>query len=325
MNILIVFNRVIPVKNYGGIQRAAWWLGKELVRLGHEVTYLVAKGSYCEFADVIFYNPNLNLNDQIPVNTDVVHLYQHPDKSLKKPYLLHMQSNTKEDNYDINTVFVSRNHAERHHAQCFVHNGVDPDDYGKPDFYNQKKNFHFLAKASWKVKNVRGAIELAEKTNNKLDVIGGHRLNFKMGFRFTLDPRIKFHGMIGGENKNNILSKSKGMIFPVIWHEPFGIAIIESMYFGCPVFGTPYGSLPEIVDDKSGVLSNKKNELIYAIKHSGDFNYKYIHERIMDIFSINKVTKDFLALYEKVMNNEALNKKNPYFDQSIEERYLKFE
>ena len=33
------------------------------------------------------------------------------------------------------------------------------------------------------------------------------------------------------------------------WHEPFGIALIEALYFGCPVFGTPYGSLPEIVEE----------------------------------------------------------------------------
>jgi len=325
MNILIVFNRVIPVTNYGGIQRAAWWLGKELVRKGHDVTYLVAQGSYCEFAKIIFYNPDISLNKQIPDNIDVVHLYQYPDEPLKKPYLLHMQSNTKEDKYDINTVFVSRNHAERHHADCFVYNGIDPEDYGKPDFLKKRENFHFLAKASWKVKNVKGAIELAKRTNNKLDVIGGYRINFKMGFRLTLEPSIRFHGMIGGNKKNAIIGKSKGMIFPVIWHEPFGIAIIESMYFGCPVFGTPYGSLPEIVDLNSGVLSNKKNELEYAINHSNDFSLNYIHERIMDHFSISIIAKEFLKLYEKVMNNEKLNKAHPYFDKTSETKYLKFE
>jgi glycosyltransferase involved in cell wall biosynthesis len=324
MNILIVFNRVIPVINYGGVQRAAWWLGKELVRQGHSVTYLVAEGSFCEFAKIIIYNPNLPLNDQVPDYIDVVHLYQHPDGWLKKPYLFHMQSNTKEEKYDLNTVFVSRDHAERHHADCFVYNGIDPDDYGPPKFLNRRENFHFLAKASWKVKNVKGAIELAKRTNNKLDVIGGHRVNFKMGFRVTFDPRIRFHGMIGGKEKNDIIGKSKGMIFPVIWHEPFGIAIIESMYFGCPVFGTPYGSLPEIVDLNSGVLSNKKNELEYAINHSNDFNLKYIHERIMDSFSISIIAKEFLKLYEKVMNNEKLNKAHPYFDKASEKKYLEF-
>lgn len=325
MNILIVFNRVIPVVNYGGVQRAAWWLGKELNRQGHKVTYLVAKGSYCDFAKILIYNPNLSLNEQIPDSIDVIHLYQHPDSPLKKPYLLHMQSNTKEDKYDINTVFVSRNHAKRHHSDCFVYNGVDPEDYGKIDFHSKRVNFHFLAKASWKVKNVKGAIELTKRTKNKLDVIGGSRINFKMGFRLTLDPRIKFHGMIGGEKKNRIMRVSRGLIFPVLWHEPFGIAVIESMFFGCPVFGTPYGSLPEIIDSKTGVLSNKKDELVYAINHSNDFRYDYIHEKTMEKFSMTVIAKEFLKLYEKVMNNENLNKTHPYFEKTSEPKYLSLE
>ncbi|MEF9931013.1 MAG: glycosyltransferase, partial [Bacteroidales bacterium] len=53
--------------------------------------------------------------------------------------------------------------------------------------------------------------------------------------------------MIGGEQKLNILKESKGLIFPVIWNEPFGLAITESLYCGAPVFGTPYGSLPELI------------------------------------------------------------------------------
>ena len=31
------------------------------------------------------------------------------------------------------------------------------------------------------------------------------------------------------------------LLFPVKWHEPFGLALIESLYFGNPVFGTPFG------------------------------------------------------------------------------------
>ena len=35
--------------------------------------------------------------------------------------------------------------------------------------------------------------------------------------------------------KGEILNSSKGLVFPVLWHEPFGLAIIESLYYGCPV------------------------------------------------------------------------------------------
>ena len=48
---------------------------------------------------------------------------------------------------------------------------------------------------------------------------------------------------------SSLLNASRGLIFPVRWHEPFGLAVIESLYFGCPVFATPYGALPELVQE----------------------------------------------------------------------------
>ena len=41
MHILIVNRSKIPVSAYGGAERIIWWLGKALVQMGHQVTYLV--------------------------------------------------------------------------------------------------------------------------------------------------------------------------------------------------------------------------------------------------------------------------------------------
>ena len=57
MKILLVNNTVLPALKYGGTERVIWWLGKALVQLGHEVSYLVAKGSRCSFAPVYPYSP----------------------------------------------------------------------------------------------------------------------------------------------------------------------------------------------------------------------------------------------------------------------------
>lgn len=325
LKILILFDKVVPVANYGGIQRVVWWLGKELAKEGHRVVFLVGKGSYSPFAKVIFFDPEKSISEQIPDDVDIVHSYIPIDEDLKKPYLVHMESNTQQSEYNINTVFVSRSHAERHHAECFVYNGLDPEDYGKPDFTKKKDYLHFLGKAAWGVKNIKGTIDIAKRSHKHLHVLGGSRINFHMGFRLTLDPRIHFHGMIGGEKKNKIINDSVGLVFPVVWHEPFGIAITESMYFGCPVFGTPYGSLPEIVDQNSGFLSAKSSELIKMIEEAKSFNPKQIHERVIDIFSVKQMTAAFLKLYEKVLNGETLNKSKPFFEKNSEQKFLPFQ
>lgn len=322
MHVCIVFNKTIPVIKYGGIQRIVWWLGKELNRQGHKVTYLVGEGSHSPFANVLIWDQARDINEQIPDNVDVVHLYNPPDNPLKKPYLIHMESNTQLEEHDLNTVFVSRKHAERHKATCFVYNGLDPEDYGTPSFKKRINHYHFLGKAAWRVKNIKGAIRIAQKSKKHLHVLGGNRLNLHMGFRLTLDPKIHFHGMIGGEVKNKLIDKSCGLIFPIVWHEPFGIAITESMYFGCPVFATPYGSLPEIVDKESGALSTSSDELAEVIKNES-FDSTKIHERVMDCFSVAVMVKDFVQLYEKVMNGRALNSKKPVKPEP-EERFLTF-
>ena len=312
MNILIFNNGVLPVTKYGGSERIVWWLGKELSRKGHKITFLTREGTKSDFAKVLVYNPAIAINKQIPDYIDVVHLDHKPSEPISKPYIVMIQGNINGfDDLDINTVFVSRNHANRYQSEAFVYNGLDFADYGKPSFTQNRTHLHFLAKAAWRIKNVKGAINIARASNNKLAVLGGTRLNIKMGFRFTPYPSIKFYGMIGGEEKNQILNSSQGLLFPVLWHEPFGIAIIESLYMGCPVFGTPYGSLPELIIPEVGFLSNKKSELVSRLSAVGEYDNKVCHEYITDNFTIEQTAKNYLKCYEMALNKENINKIPP--------------
>jgi glycosyltransferase involved in cell wall biosynthesis len=326
MHICIVNNSVIPALKYGGIERAIWWLGKMLVKMGHKVSYLVAKGSYCPFADVYELNTDLPFNSQVPEMVDLVHLLTGTNEKPVKPYLVTLQTNLNQAvEMDINTVFVSRDHANRYGSDRFVYNGLDVEDYGKPDLIVKRNYVHFLADAAWRVKNVRGAIKIAGKAGSQLHVIGGVRFNFNMGIRLTFDLNTRFHGMKGGEEKNKIINGSKGLLFPVLWNEPFGIAIIESLYFGCPVIGTPYGSLPELIPKEVGFLSAKKNELISAIKNIDAYDRTACHRYVLDNFTSDKMTLQYLALYEKVMNGEQLNAIAPKLKQVQKEKFLPFD
>jgi glycosyltransferase involved in cell wall biosynthesis len=326
MNILIVNNTIIPATKYGGTERVIWWLGKELHKLGHDVTYLVAKGSSCPFAKVLFYNPSVPLNQQIPVGIDVVHLNGGTTELPIKPFIYTMHGNVNTQTlFNKNTVFVSKNHAARFGSDVYVHNGLDPDDYGKPNFTNKKNYIHFLGDAAWRVKNVKGAIHIASKAKIPLKVLGGIRFNFNQGVRLTFDFNTQFYGMVGGDLKNNLLSQSKGMLFPILWNEPFGIAITESLYFGCPIFATPYGSLPEIVNSEVGFLSNKSTELVEAIKNIEQYNPNHCHQYAMEYFTSAKMALSYLNLYEKVLNGNTLNQANPCLIEVQREKFLAFE
>ncbi len=326
MNILIVNAGIIPVTNYGGTERVIWYLGKELAKMGHSITYLVSPGSYCDFGKVLVLDLKKDLNAQIPTEIDLVHFNFHPWSVITKPYVVTMHGNCNDKRlFDLNTIFVSANHAERFGSKCFIYNGLDWNDYKKPSFNNQRNYFHFLGNAAWRIKNVRGAIKIIQKTNKeKLKVLGGNRLNINMGFRFTISPRISFCGMVGGEKKINLLNKSKGLVFPVLWNEPFGLALTESLYFGCPVFGTPYGSLPEIVQADVGFLSNNSKELAEQLENSERFSKKRCHDYASDIFNAKIMAEKYLAKYEQVLNGETLNKTSPQLVAIQQEKFLPF-
>ncbi len=326
MNIVIVLNEIIPVLDYGGTERVIWYLGKELAKLGHKINFLVKDGSSCPFANVIFINRNKDIIAQIPDYVDIVHFNFRPAniQDIKKPYLITMHGNENSQvQFDLNTVFVSKNHANRYGSESYVHNGLDWDDFVKPDLNLKREYFHFLAKAAWRIKNVKGAIDVIEGTHReKLKVLGGVRFNFKMGWRFTFSSHVKFYGMVNDKKKSEILNRSKGLIFPVRWHEPFGLSIIESLFYGCPVFGTPYGSLPEIVQADVGFLTNKKSELINAIENYEEFSNKSCHEFALDNFNSKKMAVSYLEKYQRVLSNEKLNQIEPSLIEVQKEKFL---
>lgn len=324
MNILISSNTPLPVTKYGGIERHIWWFGQELNKLGHSVTFLTPEGTKSDFARVIIYNPAMPLDKQIPDDIDIVQLNEKPLEALSKPYIV-MNSGNRNDfeEFDINTVFVSKDHANRYQADAFVYNGLRLSDYERPSFSQPRTHLHFLAKAAWRVKNVKGAIDIARKSRNKLNVMGGSRLNIKMGFRFTPYPSISFYGMVGNDEKNRLMGASKGLLFPVLWHEPFGIAIIESLYMGCPVFGTPYGALPELVGEEFGFLSDKKSEIVAQLADIGRFNNKKCSEYVADNYTIEQTTKKYLKYYEMVLNKQNINPFPPRLKE-IQPKFLPF-
>lgn len=316
MRVMLMAERAfLPAQGYGGLHRMVWGLAKALSARGHKVYLLCARGSHCDFATVVERDPSRDIREQIPADVDIVHFNSAVPEGFDRPYVETIHGNYNKS-FSPNSVFVSANHAARHGSEHYVYNGIDWDDpeYSALDLKSARGNrYHFLGKADWKVKNLRGAIGVTLGMDNgaRLDVIGGHRLSWHMGFRFTLSPRISFHGMMAGAAKGEILGRSAGLIFPVTWHEPFGLAVIESLYMGAPVFATPYGALPEIVTPEVGALSANAEQMRYDIAHA-HFSPTLCHEYARETFSAMRMAEGYEAKYEAVLNGATLNTTRPH-------------
>lgn len=311
MHVLLVNNALLPVYGYGGTERVIWDLGKTLTRLGHRVSYLVSAGSHCDFGQVLAIRSDAPWAQQIPADVDIVHFQFNPRSEPGRPYLVTEHGNARKPRpLPRNTVFVSRDHAARHGASEFVYNGLDWSAYGPVDFERPRAHYHFLGKAAWRVKNLRGAIRVARLAGVELEVLGGTRLNFHRGFRWTWSRRVHFHGMVGGSQKSGLLNASRGLILPVRWHEPFGLAVIESLYFGSPVFATPHGALPELVPLHCGTLSTQANALAQALRQQ-HFNPRACHAHATEHFSAQRMARNYLRLYERILSGETLHPHPP--------------
>ena len=305
MHIGIVKDAVLPALRYGGTERVAYSLGRALSAMGHKVTFFCRAGSSAPFANIVVLDPLRPLAQQIPADVDIMHFNDVvPEGFDTRPYIVTINGNIQfGDDVPEMAVFVSRNHAERHGSTQYVYNGLDWDDYPAADLTLPRNAYHFLGKAAWSVKNVRGAIRIVRSIPGaRLHVLGGTRLNLKMGFRFTPSLRIRFHGMVDNKGKARYISRSKGLVFPVLWDEPFGLCLTESLFYGAPVFGTLRGSLPEIVTPEVGFLGLDEQEIAAHIAENHAYSPQRCHEYAADLFGAAPMARAYAALYEQALN-----------------------
>lgn len=313
MKIVFSHDGILPVKGYGGIERILFWHMVELARMGHTVVLIGnPQSQVAEFGiELITVSGTFSTEwiKYIPQDADIIHLSYNRKIPGKIPTIITVHGNGQlGEVFDKNSVFVSKKHAEIHGSTQFVHNAIDLLEYPyEPKRKREWKNFLFLAKASWSVKNLKDAVRAARATKKHLHVAGGRW--------WGLSRYVHNHGIVGGVEKMKIIRACDFMVFPVRWHEPYGIAVIEAMSQGIPVIGSAYGSLPELISQETGFIAHNYQEFKNFIEqdHSADFNPDIIRKYVEDNFNVTKHAESYLVLYNKVISGFSLNDTNPTY------------
>jgi len=298
LKIVHVSHYKLPVERYGGTQRVILWNARAQKKLGHEIVLVSLKGTRLDDFEVREVPAELDdYSRYIPADADIVHYYATPRVPPEGPYIVTIGGNGKPgESYLPNTVFVSRNHAERHGSTQFVYNGVDPSEF---EYREEKEDyFLFLSKASWKVKGLKTALELAKRTGIKLKVAGGRGI--------SLNRRVKYVGMVGGRKKAELLAGARALLFPIQWEEPFGLVTVEAMMSGTPVITTNRGSMPEVVTDDVGFRSDSIEGMMDAIHSVGTISPSACRKRAETLFSAEAMARAYLAKYAEIIERGGL-------------------
>ena len=258
MHIALFFWDRLPVPDYGGTQRMVVSLARGLAAAGHRVTLVAGHGSVVPEATLVPVSleqarrPDFDIRPLLPPSLDIVlacaPLRIPPDV----PWIRRLAGNWKPGTRGApNTLYVSRNHAQRYGGVAFVYNGLDPAEYR---FRSDKDDYDLFLGRLHGVKGHRWAVQGAKRLRRRILIAGGWRPSFSRYVRYV--------GRVGGERRVSLLAGARAFWMPALWDEPFGNTLIEALVSGTPVLGTRRGSLPELVPPEVGALGDTLEELV---------------------------------------------------------------
>ena len=328
---------LIPVKGYGGHERLIEIFAKEYTNQGHKVSLLVTEGSYVENCTVHslgkegFPQPTKDRNKTTLTawkylwkyrnEFDLVHnfgrlLYLLPILNLPVKKIMtygreitgsNINKFLKLPNKNIVFTGCSKNLISRSGAVGnwhTIYNAIDFNKYNLTTNVEEDAPLIFLGRIE-KVKGCHTAIAVAKATGNKLIIAGNispledEKLYFEKEIEPLIDGvQIKYIGAVNDVQKNECLGKSKALLMPIEWNEPFGIVMIEAMACGTPVIAFDRGSVSEVVEDGiTGFKVPNFNSMVDKLNELNNFNRSKCRDAAKFKFDILPITRKYLELF----------------------------
>jgi glycosyltransferase involved in cell wall biosynthesis len=181
-----------------------------------------------------------------------------------------------------------------------VHHGVDVADF---PFGTGSGGYAAVLSRMAPDKGIHRAIAIAKAASVPLRIAAKMREPreheyFEQFIEPELTDDIQYLGELGNVEKRALLAGAVALLNPIMWPEPFGMAMVEAMACGTPVIGCPQGAAPEIVQHGvSGFLSNDDDALVDALMTVGRLDRASCRRRVADQFSVERMVDRHLQVY----------------------------
>ncbi len=302
LHIAVAAHYRLPVKGYGGTERVVVALVRGLAALGHRVTLLAAPGTEVREASLIavpplpLTDPTRDLTTLLPRDADVLHAFFPVRRIPSRPFVSTLEGNLKAGEAAApNTIFVSRNHAQRYGSDVFVYNGLDPADFL---FRAVKDDYDLFLGRLHGVKGYRWALQGAKRSKRRLFVAGG--------WRPSLARHVKYVGEVDGRRKAELLAGARCLWMPALWDEPFGLTTIEALFSGTPVLGTRRGALPEVIAPEVGALCDSLDEMIAAAETIHTRSPEACRAHAERFFTHIVMAQEYVRMYHTLLDTGTL-------------------
>jgi glycosyltransferase involved in cell wall biosynthesis len=119
-------------------------------------------------------------------------------------------------------------------------------------------------------------------------------------------PHVEFVGEIAEHEKSEFLGNAAGLLFPIAWREPFGLAMIEAMACGTPVIALRNGSVPEVVDDGvTGFIVDDEGTAARAAEELHLLDRALVRTVFERRFTSRRMAEDYTRIYRKLISAQA--------------------
>jgi glycosyltransferase involved in cell wall biosynthesis len=331
----------VPPKLYGGTERIVSYIADELATMGHDVTLFASGDSTTKAKLEAAWPRALRLDETIrdhlaphlimlqavterAAEFDIIH--SHMDylgypmlRPTGVPFVttLHGRLDLPElqplyETFDDAPV-VSISDAQREplpHADyvATIHHGI-PERLLTPGF-GAGGYLAFIGRISPE-KAPDAAIRIAAQAGMKLKIAAKVDAVDRGYFTARIEPLLKgsddveYIGEINDAEKSAFLGNAAGLIFPIAWREPFGLAMIEAMACGTPVIAFRRGSVPEVIDDGvTGFIVDDEAQAAAAARRLHELDRARIRHVFEARFTARRMTEDYLNVYRRLIARE---------------------
>ena len=336
----------VPPRLYGGTERIVSYLTEALVELGHDVTLFASGDSRTSARLVQGRERALRLDPRPLKSETAAHLsmlskvrkrshefdiiHFHLSHFLHFPFFEDVAQRTvttphgRLDYVDLAPAYerfarfpmisISRNQRTglaNANWLATIHHGLPIDIYA-PTFETaaEEPYLAFLGRLS-RDKRPDRAIEIASRAGLKLKLAAKIGDDDRAYFHEMIEPlidgdRIDYVGEIEEDKKSAFLGNAAGLLFPIDWPEPFGLAAIEAMACGTPTIAWNCGALPEIIDPGvTGFVVDTIDEAVGSVPALLQLDRRKVRAVFEKRFSAMRMARDYVAAYERLLGVPA--------------------